>query len=581
MDCFWEQDWRFQELAFKSYKYQILKNGPEEAQVSFETDVAGWLGSADSGVLSKLLSNLTLRRTVTLKRGQPFFRFDFEFVNNDTNAKRPSFWVHNASFISRDVSDTMIRPTARGLSGIGPDQDEYPAWPQAESFLRDYTHGWTANIHRERKEGIVYLMDYDYVDQLYNNNNTTTEWFYDSILVLRNRPWRGKVYILPTIGLSRVDHANEHFICELAPKHEEGRVSLEYRVTSSYETAARVTFKTDVEYDLVGETSAKTQALSQVVLDGLAVQPAVGKAEGPLTGADPLVFNITALVELPDGSVRKYEFQKFFAGTHKLKVNEKGLLGQGKPVKLFNRKVHAPAIPEVPAGIAINRNAFNVFGVFGVGTYRLGLTEAVQAIPKAKLEIGYCVGNDPAQNGLSDFPYDYDRLFNQRVLLFSDIQDKEFRRIGASILMPWLKAGGGLVISGGNFAFTYELEEHGINAYYPIQSKFPSLKRGPLQLMPPEVKDHPIFRGVDLSSLPYLHYYHDVALKTNSTARILMKAGDAPFIVEQKTGEQITMVVTINPFGCEEDFPGKPHVRLWKEWPKLYQNIVRYAGHDL
>ena len=88
-------------------------------------------------------------------------------------------------------------------------------------------------------------------------------------------------------------------------------------------------------------------------------------------------------------------------------------------------------------------------------------------------------------------------------------------------------------------------------------------------------------RGVDLGNLPYLHYYHDVALKTNSTAKILMKAGDQPFIVEQKTGEQITMVVTINPYGCEEDFPGKTHVRLWKEWPKLYQNIVRYAGHDL
>jgi len=579
MDCFWEQDWRFQELAYKSYKYQITKNGPEEAQVVFETDTVGWLGADNSGVISKLLSNMTMRRTVTLKRGQPFFRFDFEFSTNDGQAKRPSFWIHNVSYISRDVNDTMIRPTSRGLNAIGPDAADYPAWPQGENYIHDYTHGWSAHINRERREGLVYLMDYDYVDTLYNCGNTTIEWWYDSILALKGKPWRGRIYILPTIGLGHVDHANEHFVCEMLPRHEDGRVTLEYRVTASYEAAARVTFKTDVEYDL--HQTPRHLELEPVVIDGLAVQPASGRAEAALACDDPLVFNVTALVELPDGTARKYEYGKYFVGNAKLKVNEAGLFGEGKPLKTFPVKIHRPDLPELPAGLAVNRKAFNAFGVFGVGSYRLGLAEAVQAIPNAKLEIGYCVGNDPAQNGLGDFPYDYERLFNQRVLLISNAQDREIRRIGASILLPWLKAGGGLVVTGGLFSFAFEFPEHEINAYYPLAPAANNVTRGPLQLQPPERKDHPIFRDLDLSQLPWLHFYHDAALKPGSPATVLMKAGDKPFIIEQRTGDQITMVVTVNPFGCEADFPGKPHVREWKEWPRLYQNIVRYAGQDL
>ncbi len=580
MDCFWDQDWRFQELAYKPYKYQIVKTGPEEAQVTFETDIKGWLAAADSGIISKLLSNMTLRRTVTLKRGQPFFRFDFEFTNNDRYAKRPTFWIHNSSFISRDITDTMIRPTARGLSAIGGGQESYPAWPQAQDFIKDFNQGWTANIHAGRKEGLVYLMDYDYVDTLYNCGNTTTEWFYDGILVPRGKPWRGHVYILPTIGLSRVDFACEHFVCELRPKREGGQVSLDFLVTSSYEESARVTFITEVESDLSAVTSKK-QKLDPVILDGLAIQPAAGRTAGAIQGEDPLVFDVTAMVELPDGSVKKYTFQSYFAGGYKLKVNEANLLGEGKPMRLLNRAVRKPALPELPAGLAINKNEFNVFGVLGFGSFRLGFDEAIKQIPKGKLEIGYCVGNDAAQNGLSDFPYDYERLYNNRVLLLSNIQDKEFRRIGASLMLPWLKAGGGLVLTGGNYAFTYELEEHEINACYPIAVTPHSLRRGPLQLDKPVDATHPIFRGVDLSHLPYMHYWHDVALKPGSQAKVLMTVGGHPFIIEQKTGDQITMVVTVNAFGSESDFPGKIPVRQWPEWPKLMANIIRYAGHDL
>ncbi len=584
MDCLWEQDWRFQELAYKQYKYQVTKSGPGEAQVVFETDITGWLGTAGSGVISDLLSDLTLRRTVTLKSGQPFFRFDFEFVNRGEHAKRPSFWVHNNSYVARGGRDTVVRPTDQGLCAIGGDVQAY-AGPPAVQFIDFFNHGWTADISKERREGIVYLMDYDYVEKLYNcffegGDSGTTEWWYDSILVFKDRPWKGRVYILPIIGLGRVDYANRYFIAAVEPTRDEGRLSVGFALTSSYESAAKITLKTEVVCDLekpAGER--RTVALPPAAFDGLTLQPRREVSVAEFAADDPLLLNITALVELPDGQVEKFQFQRFYTGEYKLKGNR---TIQGGPLVKLDRRVRNPLVPEVPPDLTINRTAFNVFGIHGFGTLRLGLEQAVkQLIPNSRYEIGYCTGTAGAQNGLTDFPYDYARLFDCRVMVLSNIQDKEFRRIGASILLPYLKAGGGLVIVGGQYAFSYELEEHPINQYYPVAVHPNSIQPGPLQLQSPLVPDHPVFRGIDLTRLPVLLYAHDISLKPGSQARVLMKAGDKPFLIEQRVGSQITLVVAANPFGASGGPGGQVSLRDWPEWPKLFANVVRYAGQDL
>ena len=59
-------------------------------------------------------------------------------------------------------------------------------------------------------------MDYDYINLLYNSGNHTSEWTYDSILSFKDKPWKGRVYILPVMGLSRIDYANEYFILEIS-----------------------------------------------------------------------------------------------------------------------------------------------------------------------------------------------------------------------------------------------------------------------------------------------------------------------------------------------------------------------------
>ncbi|MCL1856857.1 MAG: hypothetical protein FWF84_04340 [Kiritimatiellaeota bacterium] len=583
MDCFWEQDWRFQELAYKGYPYTITKNGPDEAQVVFETNIKGFLGADNSGIISPLLSNLTLRRTVTLKAGQPFFRFDFEFINNDRWAKRPSFWVHNSSFVARgNGKDTVVRPSDRGLTAIGGDQEAY-AGPQGQQFVDNFTAGWSGHLSKERREGIVYLMDYDYVDKLYNcfpffGSNGTQEWWYDAILAFRDRPWQGRVYILPMIGLSRLDHANPYFICALDGKREDGRLTMEVSLTASYESVSRVTLVPEIRSGLLEDSDAKTIELEPIVFDSLAIQPTTQRVTLDFAYPDPLVWTVKAFVELPEGGMKTYTFQRFYAGDYALKSNLTRV--GGDPIVTLDRAVKNPHVPEVPSELEVNRSDFKVFGVHGIGAMRLGLDEAVASqIPGATYEIGYAPGCDVSMNGLTDFPYDYERLYDFRVMVIANAMDKEFRRVGASILRPWLEAKGGLVLVGGPFAYAFEYEEHPLYDHYPLVPGTGTIRKEPTRLCAPDVPEHPIFGGIDFGDLPWVFYPHkNLRLKDTPEVRVLMRCGDEPFIIERIHDGQRTIAVAVNAFGEEKDFGNKTAVRNWDQWPALFANIVRYCG---
>ena len=137
-------------------------------------------------------------------------------------------------------------------------------------------------------------------------------------------------------------------------------------------------------------------------------------------------------------------------------------------------------------------------------------------------------------------------------------------------------------MTGGDSAFRAEWNDpkHEFDDYVPFKIKQFNMKKGVHQLNSP-VADHPIFKGIDLTNLPFTLYYHDLELKPNLPSKILMKVGERPFIVELTRGEQRTITVLCCPFGDPAESPGKVPYWKWPEWEKLFANIVRYAGHDL
>ena len=569
-DNVWEQDWRFQELRGKWYDYAITKRGPEEVQVVFETQLEGWLESATSGLKSKLLENLIIRRSVTLPQGTPYFLFDVEFSNPDTNAKLPLYWAHNSSRISTATPDHVSRPSDLGINTI--------PLRGGTDYIYNFSHGWSSRISPERREGIVYLMDYDYLAFLYNCRTGTCEWVYDNLLIPHDRPLRTRIYIIPTMGLDRVDHATEYFISQLKLIREKGGLRLQYKVVSSYQPVRKVTFIPELEYDLLAPRHTKA-TLPPIELTELGIEPTTREVVFSGQSSDPLVARTTAFVELADGKQEKRVFEIFHVGDYSLGGNiQKDLK---TPVLKLARPLQKPFIPTPNAALTVNRQDFNIFAVLGNHSRVLRLEEAMNTIAGAKLEVGYHPGYAVDRTGLTDFPYDYDRLFNFRVVALNNSIFDTARLVGLSILCNYLKRGGGLVYGGGEnvFGMTPFNSDHPINEFIPVRSH--EVKRGEARLNTP-VKDHPIFHGVDLSALPYLFYTQQVTLRDDLPAepRVLMNVGDQPFIIEYSPVEgQRTMLVLAVPFGVAAEHPGRTPLWQWHEWPKLYANIVRHAGH--
>jgi hypothetical protein len=571
-DNVWEQDWRFQELRGKWYDYQITKRGPDEVQVVFETKLDGWVNAKDSGVISKLLQDLKIRRTVTLRQGTPHFLFDVEFVNDTPFAKLPLYWMHNCGRIDATAPDHVFRPSETGINHL-------PG--KGSEFVYNFNQGWSARVSPSRREGVVYLMEYDYISFLYNNQPNipyTDEWVYDNFLILNKQPRKTRVHVIPVMGLERVDHATEYFIAEVQPTRQDGRLRIAYKLTSSYEKVRKVTLIPTVIHNLLG-TPEKRTVLPAIEMQGLGIEPQTAEAEFPGDATDPLVIQTKAFIELQDGTQVERAFENFHAGDYSLGANV--LKDLKTPVKLLARPPQNPVIPIPSAELAVNRKDFNVFGLFGSTSRVLKLEDAIRTIPGVKLDPGYHPGVVIDRNGLTDFPYDYDRLFNYRAIVLNNAVFDIARSVGMSILINYLDRGGGLVYGGGPNTFAGKGGNHPIYQYLPIDSA--PIDKGTVRLNSPAA-DHPIFQGVNLTELPWTYYLHKVRFRDNlpSAPKVLLKAGDEPFLLEYapKPGQRVLVLLGL-PFGDPAENSGKPTFYDWPEWQKLIANIVRYAARDL
>ena len=573
-DNVWEQDWRFQELRGKWYDYKITKRGPDEIQVVFETKLEGWLEADKSGIKSRLLEDLRIRRTVTMREGTPFFLFDVEFINEGDCAKLPLYWSHNSCCIDAVNRDHVMRPSELGIN-------ELPG--NGSDYVYNFNQGWSAKVSPVRREGIVYLMDYDYVNFLYNCSFDTEEWVYDNLLILKDRPVKTRIYVIPTMGLEKVDHATEYFICQTKPFRKDGELRVQYKLTASFEKARKITLVPELVYNLRGsEAERKRATLPSVEFTELGVEPQARETAFAGESDDPVIVRTTAFIDLADGTQQKRTFEYFHVGNYSEGKNVRK--DMKTPVALLERRPQHPFIPVPAENLAVNRKDFKVFALMGSNSRIMHLEEAIRSIPNANLTVGYHPGFEVSRTGLTDFPYDYERLFDFRVVVFNNSVFDPARFVGMSILLNYMERGGGLVVGGGEnvLGMTRCNGAHPIYAYLPLELNAEVVKQT-VPLNSP-VKDHPIFRGIDLSNLPYTYLLQKVNMKKDFavTPKVLLKAGDQPFIVEcERPNGQRTMVVLGVPLGDPADNPGKPPFFDWPEWKKLYANIVRYAARDL
>lgn len=219
------------ECMASRYNYQIIKKGPEEAVVKL------WYRLKGASPSDKR-AGTTLEKEIILKDKLPYIIFKVRLVNGTSEDKILQYWLQNACIKlgKKKERNFYYRPSTRGIRVSFWERDWVSKKIKGEDYVKDPTAGWTGAVNPEAKEGVVFLMDYNYLHWLYNCTTANTiEWFYDKVSLKPGESWETEVITRPTFGFTSYSYASRNIIADTKGETE----GTELKVIQSIAAMAR------------------------------------------------------------------------------------------------------------------------------------------------------------------------------------------------------------------------------------------------------------------------------------------------------------------------------------------------------
>jgi uncharacterized membrane protein len=176
-----------------------------------------------------------------------------------------------------------------------------------------------------------------------------------------------------------------------------------------------------------------------------------------------------------------------------------------------------------------------------------------------------------------DFPNTREELFQFDVVALMNVDGYALRPHRRQMLADYVRAGGGLLVCGGPFAFG-----KGRYAGTELEDVLPVITKGPWDWKSPAVPvaiaptgNHPVSSGIDWEAAPYLQYYHVADVRTDST--VVLTAGEDPLLVTGNTGKGRSAALLATPLGKVES--GRAAFWEWSSWPRTMANTIRWLAN--
>ena len=302
LDHVWQQTWPG-ELIHRPYSARILDRGPERATVEVAVTIEG---KGD-----KNIEGVRLVRTMTVTGDRPGIEVTIRLENPTAEPRAPGLWVQNAPQVGGVRDDLWtFRPSTRGIIRASANYSsgacvitpgEYKA---ADDFRSDPVAGWTAQTYPPSGEGVVFLMDYNYLRCLYDNaGSQTVEWWYDQVRLAPGKSFETRFTMWPISGMRAVGYAGRTLVGDLQMNVKEPDLTLVSRMVAGPDPVlgpARVKLEL-LDYD-TGEV------LRSKEFPGVDVSATPVEQDFPIPGA-PFVKNLLArsTVTTADGRSQVYE----------------------------------------------------------------------------------------------------------------------------------------------------------------------------------------------------------------------------------------------------------------------------------
>ena len=559
-DLWYMQGWPG-EFDKRLYDVEIVKAGPDEAVVKTWTMSTGVSGNKKQ----EDLAGIRLVKTFSLKAGERVLSVAYEFTNEGSKGRRPAFWSQHAfDFDGKRKNSVYWRPTRFGVDWISGEKpsSEYGYW-----YVANVNGGWNGTSHRQLRQGLMSLMDYNDLMQVYDNTAAnTTEWMYDDVAIPAGKTWKTEVRVIPTEGFAGYTYGGPAVIGYVESKEVPGGLRVEHTVAATAGALKDVVVGTEVVaarggWQVKGD-DIRTAALGMKPLQQAVMVPGIG----PM----PCVVKVTVAGVGADGKPVTVSYADYVGG----KAGRNQDLVTLDPIFAFpvpeKRKQYLK-----PDRIALQHGTPpKILFVRGLWGEYHGLDEALKQVDNVTV-VDAWMKKSALGETLGNFPASYEDLLSYDVIILANVSGPMLAGVGQEMLADFVQAGGGLLLMGGDRTYGQtKFSNPNFEKLVPLTSDaagdYGRLKAATGQTV---TKGAPVGQGVKFTGSEVVLYAHMVKPKEGTIVAAALADGTPALILSGDNKARVA-AATLLPFG--EAPKGKVLYGESEAWQKLMADTLKW-----
>ncbi len=562
-DLFTTQGWPG-EFNKRTYDLKIVKNGPDEAVITASTMTTG----AYKNQVKENLKDLLLEKTFRIKAGSRVLTVELALTNKGEKGKRPPYWSQNVVAFDdqRGVNNYYWRPTREWTDWIS-----YKKRSSNEGhwYPTKVRAGWNGVSNPKVKRGMMFYMDYNDLDKVYDNTGACTiEWMYDQVAIPVGRTWTTVMKAVPTEGFATYTWADEHVIAAFETIETPAGLKVNHTITVPETPLTDVTIQTvakgiTTKWEVAG-APAKTARL-----DTKALNKSVDLRG---TGELPCIVEVTVTGKNPAGKTVSTTYANYHGGK----------AGRNRDLETLLPLYEFKAPPKEkqylkPDKIKIVRGPKpRVLFMQGLWAPFHGVREALAQIDDVEISDGW-MKKAPFGETVSGFPAGYDELLKYDLIVLANMGGGQMLNgLSQEMLADYVKAGGGLLLLSGDRTYGQAnfKNENFLNVLPVTFHKYGDYGKLAKPSSFQQKDRHPIATGVTLPAGEVALYRHHITPKTSAKTVLTFNTGEPAVIAT--AGEQRVVVVAALPFG--EASAGKTLYFRGKGWQTFMVQTMKWLS---
>ena len=505
------------------YDYQLIEQSPERVIIKLSS--TGRSGS---------LMYLTINKTVTVWRDRSYTRvdYDFELAKEATTSLPFRFlflnYVGTRDGLVKSKANAMLIPENDGLVRYNYAQDD----SGNQAYWYNPARGWSGFVDVDRDTGVIFGLDYRYVDFFYSwgctnhNGLPTLEWRFNNVTIKDGDSFKTTAYIMPFRGFEDVAGGGGRMVgglsCDrgkvnvqlISGRSEKVEAELRYLILpdSKWQDAGRKTFDVNADEPVGWEVPLEMQK------PGTYVFSVVVKDD---TGEELLEMEKPAVVDAP-------------SGRYVLRPREERIVEAQAQVKTDYTSMDYET-PHVKWAKPYHRGKIKALILID-GRYQREVIEVAQRMDLDfdttylyGVDIGEAIADYYGRTSGGDLKAGMKRLFRENpeweVMLMAGHMLKYFDPDQLEIVYKRIEEGAGLVV----------VQPEPMDAIEKLSPLQKIADKGAFLSKWHKIKPHFITTGVPLDSMPPTHGY--VYEKTADAEVLATLDGGSPLIAVRQYGK--------------------------------------------